>query len=56
MDRDVRAASRDIFYPTGDKSYSAEAGMNKPDTNRIGLSIILKLSLFDYLQISAELC
>ncbi len=31
IDRDVRAASRDVFIPTGDKSNSAEAGMHKPE-------------------------
>ncbi len=31
IDRDVRAASRDVFIPTGNKSNSAEAGINKPE-------------------------
>ncbi len=31
IDRDVRAASRDVFIPTGNKSNSAEAGVNKPE-------------------------
>ena len=30
-DLDVRAGLHDVFIPTGDKSYSAEAGMHRPE-------------------------